>query len=444
MEPKAKQVRLVEAAGDELAALLAPLAPQTFVSEYWGKKPLFVKGFREKFKGFFDDAAFFRAVSTPSSAPGAQLRASFDKKTTPAPRSPGGEPVDVSQHFPIAPESAAPLYEAGATLCLTEIDTRVPRLAYFAAAIKRQLGYPGPVAFNSYLSPPGAGFNWHFDGRIASTLQIEGTKRWRFSKRVAVEWPRGNALVKTDGTARYDLDIPRAEWERIAFDKKEITEVVLEPGDFLALPAGTWHDASGGPTGSLALNLAFNPISYAILVGELLDALLARDAGWRCAKPLLPKLDGLPGEVDPRALESVAKQLADAAEALRSVAADSTALVALWSSFVQGGGPAIESPAAAPTAPIAPGDRLRVRADGNVYVQTADKGTRLLITIGAKKRTEVTGSVMRLAQRALAARKFEAGECVEWGEEGKRLEWSDVEKALTNLVSDGLLERVAK
>jgi hypothetical protein len=443
MDPKAKQARLVEAAGDELAALLAPLAPQTFVSEYWGKKPLYVKGFREKFKGFFDGAAFFRAVSTPTTAPGSQLRASFDKKTTPAPRS-AAEPVDLTQHFPIPPESAGPLFEAGATLCLTEIDTRVPRLAYFAAAIKRQLGYPGPVAFNSYFSPPGVGFNWHFDGRIASTLQIEGTKRWRFSKRVAVPWPRGNAIVKTDGSARYDLDLPRAEWEAIAFDKKEITEVVLEPGDFLVLPAGTWHDASGGPTGSLALNLAFNPIAYTTIVGELLDVLLAHDAGWRSAKPLLPKLDGLPGEVDPRALESVAKQLANAAEALRSVAADSSALVALWSAFVQGGAPPIDPPSAALSAPIVASDRLRVRADGNVYVQRADGGTRLLIAVGAKRRTEVSGDVMHFAERALAARRFEAQECMAWGEEGKTLAWTEVETILTKLVNEGLLERVAK
>src|SRR5208337_2351486 len=144
--------------------------------------------------------------SAQGGAPGGHLRASFDKKA-PAPRSTGGAAVDASQNFPIPPELAGPLYESGATICLTEIDSRVPRLAYFAAAIKRQLGHPGLVAFNAYLSGPGAGLNWHFDARIASTLQIEGTKRWRFSKRVALEWPRGNALMKTDGSARYDLDI---------------------------------------------------------------------------------------------------------------------------------------------------------------------------------------------------------------------------------------------
>ncbi len=370
MEPKAKQVRIVEAIGDELAALLSPLSPQTFVNEHWGRKPLFVKGYAEKFKGFFDSPTFFRAAA--QGAPGGHLRASFDKKTPQKPQSAGGEAVDTTQNFPIQPEQMGPLYEAGATLCVTEIDSRVPRLAYFAAAIKRQLGHPGLVAFNAYLSAPGAGLNWHFDGRIASTLQIEGSKRWRFSKRVALEWPRGNGLHMSDGSARYDSNVPRAAWERLApLDKGAIAEVVLEPGDLLILPAGTWHDASGGTAGSLALNLAFNPIPYSFIIAELLDALLASDPGWRCARPLLPRLGGLPGEVDPRALEAIGKQLEGAAAALRSVAADSSALVTLWSSLVQAGSPPV-APAPSRRRCGAPrrarqaaraGGRQRVRAD---------------------------------------------------------------------------------
>ena len=190
----------------------------------------------------------------------------------------------------------------GATLCVTEIERRVPRLAYFIAAIKRQLGYPGKVSFSGYLSPPGVGFNWHFDGRIASTLQIEGTKRWRFSKRTAIDWPRGNGVLQTDGAGRYgDSDtVPREEWERLEpFDKKQITEVLLEPGDLLILPAGTWHDACGGTTGSLALNLSFTPIPYTALIGDLLGTLLSRQPGWR-GRRRCPRRGGVSGEADPR------------------------------------------------------------------------------------------------------------------------------------------------
>ncbi len=440
--PKTSARRVVEAQGEELAALLAPISPQTFVSEHWGKKTLFVKGAADKYRGLFDAAAFHKAAfEKPRGAgPGEHLRASFDKKT--APRPGDGPATAVANTFPIAPESIGALFEAGATICLAEIDKRVPRLAYFAAAIKRQLGYPGPVAFNAYYSPPGSGFNWHFDGRIASTLQIEGTKKWRYSKRAAVEWPRGNAVVLSDGTARYDMNLARAEWETIAFDKRDVAEVVLEPGDLLILPAGTWHDACGGPTGSLALNLAFNPVSYSAMMGDLLDALLASDPGWRCARPLLPKLDGAPGEVDPRTLEVVRQQLQRAADALGRLAADAAPVTSVWSTWVQGDGPAVDEPAP-DKGPIAPADRFRVRADGNVYVRTAEGETMLSVGVGTRPRAELTGAAMTFAQRALAARRFEASAGTGWTVSGT-LEWSEVERHLRALLDQGLLERVNK
>jgi hypothetical protein len=441
MAANAKQVRLVDAPGDELTTLLAPVTPQTFVDEYWGKKPLHVKGFREKFQGFFDHRAFVEATTAPGRAP-LELRASFDKKTPAAQRSATGEPMALTQAFRIAPELALPLFEAGATLCFTDIEQRVRRLAYFAAAIKRQLDYPGKVGFNAYLSGAGAGLNWHFDGRIASTLQIEGSKTWRFANR-GIDWPRGNGLMLADGTARYAETFPRHDWERLApLDKKAVKEVVLEPGDLLILPAGTWHDASGGTAGSLALNLSFTPVSLTPILGDLLDSLLVKDPGWRSPSPLLPRPGSSPGEADPRALEAIGKQVERAAEALRAMAADSAALVAIWSLYVQNASPPIDPPAPLAT-PIAPTDRFRVRADGNVYPRLEENGTKISVAVGARARTEASGDAMRFIVRALTARQFTASECLDWGGEAK-LTWADVEQTLVRLVSDGVLERATK
>ncbi len=323
---------LAGAAGDELAALLAPVSPATFVSEYWGKRPLFVKGFAGKYQGFFDAPAFVEAVANPGRAPAEHLRASFDKKV--APQRPTDAPVSGTHVFNINPDQAAELIEAGATICVTEIESRVPRLAAFLATrSSEQLGYPGRLAFNGYASAPGTGFNWHFDGRIASTLQIEGTKRWRFSRRTAIDWPRGNGVRQTDGSARYsDPSIARGEWERLApLDEGEVTTVILEPGDLLILPAGVWHEASSGPTASLALNLAFLPFSHMHIVEDLLDGVLANDPAWRATPPVLPT----PGRLDPEAIEAVRKQIERAGEALRALAGDRAAIEAVWTSLVQ-------------------------------------------------------------------------------------------------------------
>jgi hypothetical protein len=104
----------------------------------------------------------------------------------------------------------------------------------------------------------------------------------------------------------------------------------------------------------------------------------------------------------------------------------------------------VVDPPAALTTPIASADHFRVRADGNVYAQTVESGTKLSLGVGTRPRVELAGDAMRFAQRALAARKFEAGECAAWGDGGASLEWSQVEKTLTQLLNEGLLERVAK
>jgi hypothetical protein len=415
-----------------------------FVRDYWAKRPLFVKGFRDKYKGFFDGETFIRALSIPGPTPDDFLRASFDKKTGARSSAASKAPDEwASLAFKAHVEQAVPLFKAGATLCVTQIETRVPSLAPFLAAIKRQLGYPGKVCFNAYLSPPEAGFNWHFDGRIASTLQIEGTKRWRFSNRAAVAWPRTNGALRADGTGEYtDAKQGSQGTERIAFDESDVTEVLLEPGDLLILPAGAWHDAQGGATGSLALNLSFTAISYTLLVRNLLDAVLSARPDWRAPSPVLPLPGGAPGEVDPEGVASITAQLGAAADALRALAGDSAAVVRLWGSFVQNpnpGSPAPPAPAIA-TAPVVADQRLRIRADGNIYAMLAEGGSRLCVSVGTSRGVEVEGEAVRFVQRMLAEKEFVARDCLGWNEGGRPWAWSEVEPLLNTLKRDGLIE----
>ncbi len=437
------RVPLIAAAGDELRALLAPVEPATFVRAYWGTKPLFVKGFKEKYAGLFDAEAFSRALSLPGPVPADFLRVSFDRKTESGTSALPTAPDELrSSAFRATPDQAVPLFDAGATLCVSQIETRVPTLVPFIAAVKRQLGYPGKVSFNAYLSPPGAGYNWHFDSRIASTLQIEGTKVWRFSNRPAIAWPRGNGSLRGDGTARYaDPGVAAAAWEQLEpFDPAELTEVLLEPGDLLVLPAGVWHEACGGTGGSLALNLSFTPVSYTVLVRSLLDKLLVSEAGWRAPAPVLP--DPATGAPDPDAIAEIGRELARAADLLGSLRGDSAEVVRLWSALVQNPNPGFPVPPtpAIAAAPVEPGQRLRVRADGNVYAMLADAGTTLVLTIGTGRDVELTGIAVPFVQRILAEREFTASDCMGWSG-GAPFAWSDVQTMLTSLIREGLIEQ---
>lgn len=442
MASESGRAALVSAPGAELAALLHPITPESFVREYWGRRPLFVKGFPDKYRGLFDRQAFVKAL-TCAQAPPDFLHASFDKKGNDPMLGAPGAPKDVATTaFSASPEQAGALYAGGATLCATQLESRVPSLAPFVAAIKRQLGYPGKVTFNGYLSPAGSGFNWHFDMRIASTLQIDGSKRWRFSNRPCVPWPQANGVLRTDGSGRYvDAKVGAESWARIPpFDEKDVTEVVLEPGDLLILPAGTWHDARGGDAGSLALNLSFTPVSYAVLLRDLLESMLSEDPDWRSPAPLLPRFEGRPGEVEAQALDAIGRQVARAAEALASVTGDSAAMVRLWTSFVQNASPALAA-SSAPPRPVLADERLRVRADGNVYVRTADSGTKLFVSVGSAG-LAVGGTAVPFLQRALSVGEFVARDSLQWGDEGKSLTWREVEATLNHLIREGMLERV--
>jgi hypothetical protein len=113
---------------------------------------------------------------------------------------------------------------------------------------------------------------------LLSTSRSGGLRKWLGSM-------LGNLARNCDERRR---PVER-DWERLApFDEQDTTEVVLEPGDLLILPAGIWHEACGGEGGSLALYLSFAPISYTLLVRNLLDSLLTPEPGWRSPAPVLP------------------------------------------------------------------------------------------------------------------------------------------------------------
>src|SRR6185503_17314063 len=148
-------------------------------------------------------------------------------------------------------------------------------LSRFARRVKAELGYPGEVRFNCYYSPDGAGFSTHFDVLVTTTLQIEGRKRWRYAPAAVTTWPADNGEL-TDYESEERAGDP---WR--AFCRAELVDVVLEAGDLLMLPSGTWHEAEAVDGDSLALNLAFEPFSFLTLVSETLRGRLAGHARWR-------------------------------------------------------------------------------------------------------------------------------------------------------------------
>ena len=251
-----------------LERILAPLSVEEFAEEYFQRRPLKLSGNATKFDFLFREADFLKNLDRVK-----HVRAVFPK----------------NRQARIHPAEIPDMLDAGATICVTGMERAHPKLRKAAERVKTELNYAGTVSFRAYLSPPGSGFDLHFDARVATTLQIAGTKRWWFSDRPAVAFPTHNSGREPPGAARYRAPPLTA-----------LRSVLLRPGDVLCLPAGVWHSAKGS-TASLALNMAFDHNGGGVFdsIVSMLKSRLADDPRWREPLPVAARGHGgrMPGPV---------------------------------------------------------------------------------------------------------------------------------------------------
>lgn len=257
--------------GQELAELLAPLAPAAFVDRYFARESLNIEGHADKFEGLFGWAQLKHALVRGEKIQDRRynITASFTQGEVAG----NARPMMAARH-----DQVSDLLNRGATICITNIHMADPSLAQWANAIRAQLNFSGTVGVNCYVSPDGSGLPMHYDQRVATTLQIAGKKVWRYSTEAAKPWPDHNAVYQ-DGAMKPD----RADGGRLP-DEMTFQEVELNPGDLLCLPAGAWHAARGVGV-SLALNLYFAPRNFLDQVLPLLRLFANTRGDWRGGTP---------------------------------------------------------------------------------------------------------------------------------------------------------------
>jgi ribosomal protein L16 Arg81 hydroxylase len=215
-----------------LTEILRPVPLRTFLLQHFGKSPLLVRGKSGKFDGLLKPRDFIHGLERVT-----EIRCVFGEL----------------RQATILPKDVREMFEAGATICVTGIERAHRSLQAAARHIEREIGYAGRVDFRGYLSPPGSGFDIHYDARVATTLQLDGSKTWWYSDEPYTPFPIENS-------SRTDMEAVRR-----AVSKVRLRRVTLRAGDLLCLPAGVWHRAKAGPGGSLALNMAFNHTGATIL-----------------------------------------------------------------------------------------------------------------------------------------------------------------------------------
>jgi ribosomal protein L16 Arg81 hydroxylase len=264
-----------------LQRILHPLTVDEFVHGYFERRALRLKRPRNKFDFLFRESDFPVNLDRVK-----HIRAVFPR----------------NRQAQIRPAEIEHMYEAGATICVTGMEQAHSRLRAAATSVRAELAYAGEITFRAYLSPPGSGFDVHFDARVATTLQIAGKKRWWYSKEPGIAFPMYNSGRAPPGWPR-----PRPP------ARSELVEVVLEPGDVLCLPAGVWHCAKAeGNYMSLALNMAFDHKGggFPDFINSMLQERMVRDVAWRRTLPVNPgRKDRMP--------DSVACMLRERIEALQ-------------------------------------------------------------------------------------------------------------------------------
>jgi len=301
--------------GRILEGLLGDIPPERFFAESWQREARVLRGRPDRFASLFDRAAFDAATRRCD-----QLKAySRDAR---------GWPVET----PLSPEEAATAFEAGATLCASSIADD-PRLDGFLRGFAAEVLSAGELGFNAYLSPDGQGFELHLDDHPVWILQVEGRKRWWYSPRPGV--------ADAPATVTFPPGVPavRASWGdpiRRPADES-LAQVVLEPGDVLYMPQGTWHRAAAVGR-SLALTLATSRSSCVELVQQAVVARLARRPEARRNLPGFWSARLAEGELPAELRRSLADGLQALRESLDEVTPEE--LAALWREAARRAAPA--------------------------------------------------------------------------------------------------------
>lgn len=414
--------------GDELQQLINPLDPALFVDQYFGSQTIHISkvGNENYIRNLFSlkdlKSALARGqFTTPS---GYSVHANFQR----------GAADSDDTSFGISYEQIGPLLDAGATVCVTSIHLVDNKLNRFARALKEQLNFYGAVGINCYLSPNGAGFNTHYDSKNTTSLQIEGSKKWRFASTPEIDFPRDSARIR-EGQALHSrkANIKEEPWEQISnIDFASFKEVILRPGDVLCIPAGAWHSAQAEGY-SLALNLYFESHCFFELVSKILAKSLRQHSSWR---------SGPPATINKQKTQEVQKyfekRLSELCHLVNSLSANEPELWKLWNACIVGG----EEPLL-PTKDDGLGQEIRkldvlcvyddvpwrftITDDINTHEDRVCKQINLHHG-NSEISTTPTGAAFLRA--VLDARRFRAENAISWMKTQTPDPWHEVQKAL--------------
>ena len=248
-----------------LSELLAPYPVPAFMEHHWPGQYLVIPSDTR------------RIDTLQSMAPVASLDALLARWPGMVRVFPPGKADELSPH--VTTDAAEELYARGFTLVFESVDLQFPELRRWLEAVHADLALPPTVWSRCmiYATPPGSGFNPHFDENANFAFQVLGSKRWRIAENTSVQQPTvGHRLG-----GGIDPELAAAASAPMPLEMPETSvELTLEPGSLLFLPRG-WHHTTTAVEPSLSLNFTFDQPCWADIVTSVLRASLIQQTEWR-------------------------------------------------------------------------------------------------------------------------------------------------------------------
>lgn len=280
----------------DFAELLAPVTPETFFADHFGKKPLHIPAADPaKLAGVMDWEILSEIVSQSRNWVGGEtLNLVLDHKPVPPPeycRMDAGR--DGRQTWICDMDKVKAWLRRGASLVLNDIDTLTPGLRAVSDLLEAATG--GKCEANLYCSwKAHPAFDTHFDTHDVYALHIAGEKTWRLYQR-HVEDPISHPAFK---------NLPKAFHDK---HKGPISQTVtLKPGDVLYFPRGWYHDALASTEATFHITFSVSPMIGLDVLSMLFEGAV-QDPLFRRA---LPRADDKAAVA--RHLEMLGRQFAEA------------------------------------------------------------------------------------------------------------------------------------
>ena len=239
---------------------IAPVSPETFFADHYEKAPLRIAR---------DDAAYYGGLLSFDDIDHVVTTMGLSVPEIAVTRAAGDiTPADYAyESGVIDPVRVNQLFADGATVILSGLHERLPRLAAFCRALEAV--FSARVQTNIYMTQAQSqGFRAHYDDHDVLVLQVAGTKEWRF----------------------YDTPVELPLTSQ-AFDPSQVqvgpeTErFVLQPGDMLYVPRGLAHDAVATGEPSLHITTGLMCRTWADVLVEAVNVMAHDDPTLRRALP---------------------------------------------------------------------------------------------------------------------------------------------------------------